>query len=97
MQDLGPDLSGTALRSAHPTCSKANPLTPGCGEGKYNIYCRASSKKNKQLVLKRPKLPLAFRQGYLKTVLREMGHRICHQLVDNFPIDWWCGSRLVVR
>ena len=43
-----------------PSCSKANLLTTGCGEGKYSIYCRVSSKEKEQLTLKRPKLPDEF-------------------------------------
>ena len=30
--------------------------TPGCGEGKYSIYCQAPSKEKGQLVFKKPKL-----------------------------------------
>ena len=32
-----------------PTHSKANLLTPGCGEGKCSVYCRAPSKESRQL------------------------------------------------
>lgn len=82
--------NGTGLKSAHSTHGKANPLTPGCGEGKYQyIYYRVPGKENEQLVLKRPKPPMVFRQGYLKTVLWEKGHRMCHQLMDTFLIGWW--------
>ena len=31
--------------------SKVNLLTPGCGEGKYSVYCRTPSKENGQLML----------------------------------------------
>ena len=51
-----------------PACSKANPLTLGRGEGKYSICCRAPSKENGQLMLKRPELPMAFREGVLKAM-----------------------------
>lgn len=83
--------NGTGLKSAHSTHGKVNPLTLGCGEGKYqyNIYYMVPGKENEQLVLKRPKPPMVFRQGYLKTVLWEKGHRMCHQLMDNFLIGWW--------
>ena len=83
--------NGTGLKSACSTHGKANPLTLSCGEGKYqyNIYYRVPGKENEQLVLKRPKLPMVFRQRYLKTVLWEKGHRMCHQLMDNFLIGWW--------
>lgn len=43
--------------SLWPMHSEAKLLTPGCGEGKYSIYCKVSRKENGQLVLKRPKLP----------------------------------------
>ena len=36
-------------------CSKANLLTPGCGEGEHSVDCRAPSKEKGQLMLKRPK------------------------------------------
>ena len=38
-------------------------LTPGCGEGKYSVYCRAPNKENWQLMLKRTELS---REGFLK-------------------------------
>ena len=54
-----------------PVCSKANLLTPGYGEGKYSAYCRAPSKENGQLMLKRPKLPNGFQgRGFKKPVWR---------------------------
>ena len=49
-----------------PTCSKANILILGCGEGKCNIYCRAPSNESRQLVLKRPKLPEDFQGKVFK-------------------------------
>ena len=54
--------NGTGLKSACSTHGKANPLTPGCGEGKYqyNIYYRVPGKENEQLVLKRSELPTSF-------------------------------------
>ena len=39
-----------------PLQRKVNLLTLGCGEGKCGIYCRASSKESRQLVLESPEL-----------------------------------------
>ena len=38
----------TKLRSAHLICSKANLLTPNCGEGEYSIYCKLPKVVTKQ-------------------------------------------------
>ena len=46
--------------STHSTCSKANLLTPGYDDGRYSIFHRLSSKKNRWLVLKRPEVPSGF-------------------------------------
>ena len=55
--------------------SKANVLTPGCGEGKYSIYCKVPSvgpsKENGQLMLRRPKLPNGFQGRVFKDSVRE--------------------------
>ena len=48
--------------SPPPQCSKVNLLTPGWGEGKISVYCRAPSKQNGQLMLKRPKVPDGFQR-----------------------------------
>ena len=40
--------------------SEANLLTSGCGEEKYSIYCRATRKESKAVVLKRLELPEGF-------------------------------------
>jgi len=48
------------LGCAHLMYSKANLLIPVCNEGKYSIYCRAPSKKNGQLMFKRPTLSDGF-------------------------------------
>ena len=53
------------------TCSKANLLTLGCGEGKYSIYCRVPSKKNGQLMLKSSELPNGFQGRVFKGKVRE--------------------------
>ena len=54
-----------------PAHSKANLLTPGCGEGKYSVYFRAPSKENGQLMLRRPKLPNGFQERGFKGSVRE--------------------------
>ena len=55
--------------------SKVNPLTLGCGEGKYNVYCRVTVKEKRHLQLKRPELLMAFEEGFFKTTvgMRDMG------------------------
>ena len=57
-------------------CSKANLLTPGCGEGMYSICCRVPSKENEQLMLKRPELPDDFQARGFKGRVRE-GAAVC--------------------
>ena len=52
-----------------PAHSKANLLTPGGGEGKCSIYFRAI-KEDRQLMLKRPKLPKGFQGKVFKDRLR---------------------------
>ena len=53
------------------TCNRANLVTPGCGEGKYSVYCKAPSKENGQLVLKRPECPEGFQGRVFKDSVRE--------------------------
>ena len=48
-----------------PNCNKAHLLTPGCSEGKCNVYCRVPSKESRQLVFKRPNSLKAFRERLL--------------------------------
>ena len=50
--------------------SKVNLLTPGFGEGKYSIYYRVSNKENRQLMIKRPKLPEDFQGRGFKGSVR---------------------------
>ena len=45
-------------------------LTPDCGEGKYSVYCRAPN-KNRQLMLKRPKIIDDFQERDFKGSVRE--------------------------
>ena len=54
-----------------PMNSKANLLTPACVEGQYSVYCRVPSKENRQLMLKRPKLPDGFQGRGFKGSVRE--------------------------
>ena len=51
-------------RSAHSPHSKANLLTPDCGEGKHSIYFRLPSKDNGQLTLKRRELLDGFQERF---------------------------------
>ena len=51
-----------------PTCSKANLLTPGCGEGKYIIYCRHQARRTGSSSSKDLNSLMAFREGVLKVV-----------------------------
>ena len=72
-----------------PTCSKANLLTLGCGEGKYSMYRRAPSKESRQLVLKRPQLPEGFQRKVFKNRVREGVFGVCYQHMDILLIGWW--------
>ena len=53
-------------------CSTANLLTSSC-EGKCGIYCRASSKESRKLVLKSPELLEGFQGKIFKDRMRERG------------------------
>ena len=50
---------------------KPNLLSPHCGDRKYSVYCRAPSKKNGQLMLKRPKFPEGFQERVVKDSVSE--------------------------
>ena len=58
-----------------PVHSKANLLAPGCGEGKYRVYCKAPNigptKEKGQLLNKRPELPDGFQGRVFKGKVRE--------------------------
>ena len=69
-------LNLTWVRS--PMGSKAKLLTLGCGEGRVSIYCRAPSKENGQLVLKRPELPNGFQGRGFKGSVREGADQLMH-------------------
>ena len=49
-------------------CSKVNPLTPGCGEGRYSIYCTDHARRMGSSYSKDPTPLTAFREGVLKAV-----------------------------
>ena len=51
--------------------SKANLLTPGCGEGKGSVSCRCRARSSGQLVLKIPELPAGFQESIFKGQVRE--------------------------
>ena len=51
--------------------SKVNLLTPGCGEGKYSVYCRVPNKENAWLMLKIPKLSDNFEGRSFKGSMRK--------------------------
>ena len=72
-------------------CNKANLLTPGWGEGKYNLYCRVPSKAKGQLKLKGPELPNGFQGKNFKGSVRErtVGCMIsCAQFLDWLASGW---------
>lgn len=50
---------------------KANLLTPGCGEGKYSVDCKAPSMEKGQIMLKRPKFLDDFLGRGFKCSVRE--------------------------
>lgn len=76
-----------------PIHSKSNLLTPGCGEGKCNIYCKASdlgsSKEKGQLMLKRPNLSDWFQgrdfKGTVKGVTFRVTDKLMHNQLPNLP------------
>ena len=74
-----------------PTCSKANALTPDCGEGKYSIYCKAPRKENGRLMLKRPKLPYGFQGRGFKGSVRD-GAAVC--VISLCTILGWVGIKV---
>lgn len=77
----------TQLRFTCPMHSKANLPTPSCSEGEYRIYCRATSKENRKLELKRSKLLDNFQERAFKGNIRGESHRVCDQL--DILIGWW--------
>lgn len=53
--------------------TEANIRTPGCGEGKYSIYCRAPSKESGQLMFKRLD---GFQRRVFKSNIKGEGFRV---------------------
>ena len=43
--------------SAHPCKNKANPVTPGCGEGTCSVYCKAADKEAEAANAQNPGTP----------------------------------------
>ena len=74
--------------------SKADLLTPGCGEGKYRIYFRVSHKDNGKLTLKRPKLPDDFQgRGFIDSV-REVSSGC---MISSYVILRWVGIKVKLQ
>ena len=60
----------------HSQYTLTNLLILGCGEEKNSIDCRGTSKENRQLILKRPKLPDGFQGKGFQGSVRE-GAAVC--------------------
>ena len=73
-----------------PNYNKAHLLTPGCSEGKYNVYCRCQE-ESRQLALQRPELPNSFQGQVIKGRMRGAGCEVCDQLMDILLVGWWSG------
>ena len=59
---------------------------------KSTVFIPGKSKGFRQLILKRPELPMAFRQRFIKTGRGRRWHCVCDQLVDTLLIGWWWGN-----
>ena len=75
-----------------PAHSKANLLTPGCGEGKCSVYCRAPSKEFRTARVQKAKLPYGFQEsicqlqiGTWHLPLRGLNHEPLQLLTFNTP------------
>ena len=75
----------TELGFAHLTHSKASLLAPGCGEGKYSVYCRALSSKDLNS-------PSAFTEGFLKATL---GVRVTECVMSSQTFFWLVGTEII--
>ena len=79
-----------------PVCSKANLLTPGCGEESAAlIVFSCQTRCSEQLMLKKLKLSDGLQGSILKGKVRERSCGGCDQLVYNSLIGWWWGNRVV--
>ena len=85
----------TELGSACLTCSKANLLTLGCSEGKYNVYCRA--KWEWAAHAQKTWTPWWLQGRVFKGNIRGEVCRVPEQLVDILLIHWWWGNRVVFQ
>ena len=75
--------------------SKANLLIPVVVKESTVFICRMRSKDNKQLMLKRPKLPEDFWASVSKDNIRSEGLRVNYQFMDILLISWWRGDRMI--
>ena len=59
---------------------------------KSAVFIAGTSKGFRQLILKRPKLPMAFRQRFINIGRGRRLRCVCDQLVDILLIGWWWGN-----
>lgn len=77
-----------------PTRSKANVLTPGCGEGECSVYCRARQGE-RAAHAENPHPPTAFREGALKAVcVRE---RVAGCVISSYAVLGLVGNKVKFR
>ena len=70
-----------------PNCNKAHLLTPGCSEGKCNVYCRCQE-ESRQLALQRP---TAFRDWLLKA---GWGGWVVRCVISSWTFFWLVGGQV---
>ena len=73
-----------------PICNKANLLTSGCDEGKYQVYWGHQTNSPGQLVLGKPKFSDAFQKSIFKGQAREGSKDVWPSQFS----DWWWGTRV---
>ena len=77
-----------------PTRSKASLLTPGCGEGKCSVYCRARQGERAARA-ENPHSPMAFREWVLKAVcVRE---RVTGCMISSCAVLRLVGNKVKFR
>ena len=81
----------TKLGSSCWTPGKASLLIPDCGEGNYSIHFRAPNKGNRQLVLKRPKLPSGSQARVFKG---NIGVRVAGCVISSWTFFWLVGDEV---